>query len=309
MDRILVIKLGAFGDVVQAAGAIQDIRNHHPDDEIIVMTTPAYRRIMERCPWVDSVFIDPRDPRWRLDRMAVLRRRIRDLDVDMVYDLQQVGRTAWYFRWFFSDIPWLGHAHGCRYRSRGQEKKGAMDRFARQLADAGLDVRHTLRPDVSWMADDVTGMMAENQVRSPYIVLVPGASVGRDEKRWPWYDDLAAWLRTLDRDVVTVPGPDELELCGSFQHALMLTDGARYLDFFELAGVLLKADLVIGNDTGPTHLAAHLRRNGIALFSGHMEPHRTGIQHTRFTVLEVDDLASLELEKVQEEVLSCLDEK
>ncbi len=53
MADILIIKLSALGDLVQADGAIRDIRNFHPDDHLIVMTTPPYQRYMGRCPWVD----------------------------------------------------------------------------------------------------------------------------------------------------------------------------------------------------------------------------------------------------------------
>lgn len=307
VERILVIKLSAFGDVVLAAGAIRDIRNHHPGAELICMTTPAYRRVMERCPWVDSVFIDPRASRWRLDKMAELRARLRKLGVDLVYDLQQAGRTAFYRRWFLPDVPWLGKGPGCRYRVRDLGDRGAMDRFALQLAAAGMTVEHTLKPDVAWMADDVTEILRRNKVSEPFVVLIPGASSGHDEKRWPHYDALAGWLGRRGKEVVTVPGPDELELCRSYSNTVMLTDGERYLDFFELAGVLQRAEFVLGNDTGPTHLAAHLNLHGLALFNNHLPARRTGIQHTRFSVIETDDLQNLSLDRVQEKVLSLLE--
>ena len=38
MNRILVIKLGAFGDIIQSDGALRDIRAHHAKDEIVVLT-------------------------------------------------------------------------------------------------------------------------------------------------------------------------------------------------------------------------------------------------------------------------------
>jgi ADP-heptose:LPS heptosyltransferase len=306
MDRILIIKLGAFGDVVQAEGAIHDIRNHHPDAEIIVMTTTPYREFMQKCPWVDSVFIDRRESRWRLDRMVGLRSRLRKLGVKMVYDLQQVGRTAFYHRWFLRDIPWLGGVTESFHKSRELENKGAMDRFAMQLDKAGLNVQHTLKPDLRWMAVDVTTFLDARNVTKHYVVLIPGTSAGHDEKRWPYYNELAAWFRNEGKEVITVPGPDEIELCRSLSQATMLTDGDRYLNFFELAGVLLQAEFVVGNDTGPTHLAAHLGIPGLALFSSHMQPARTGIQHSSFSYLEADNLRDLSLEAVQKKVLSLL---
>ncbi len=299
MDRLLVIKLGAFGDIMQAAGALQDIRAHHAGAELIVMTSPAYGRVFERCPWVDRVFLDPREPRWRLDRMMVLARRLRGLRVDFVYDLQQVGRTGWYRRRLLPGVPWFDPV----VDPDTLRDKGTMDRIALQLAAGGLTVRHALRPDLGWMVEDMGWLLARRNIHPPYAVLIPGASAGRKEKRWPWYDELAVWLGRQGVMAVTVPGPDELDLCRSLSHAVMLTDGDRYLDFFELAGVLRSADFVVGNDTGPTHLAAHLGRPGLALFSGHLSPRRTGIQHSRFSWLECEDLRTLSLTRVREELL------
>ena len=38
-ERVLIIKLGALGDVIQAEGAYRTVRSHHPDAHLIVMTS------------------------------------------------------------------------------------------------------------------------------------------------------------------------------------------------------------------------------------------------------------------------------
>lgn len=309
MKRILIIKLSAFGDVVQAEGAVHDIRNHHQDGEIILMTTPPFGELMEMCPWVDSVFIDRRESRWRLDRMVRLRNRLRKLDVSLVYDLQQVGRTSFYHRWFLPDVPWpVGGRSKRRHNGTHFENKGAMDRFAVQLAEAGIPVLHTLKPNPCWMVEDITALLQAKKISQPYVVLIPGCSAGHDDaKRWPHYDALAAWLRSRGKEVVTVPGPDELDLCRSVTHSTMLTEGEPFLTLSELAGVLNQAEFIVGNDTGPTHLAAHLGRPGLALFSSrHFQPTRTGIQHSGFSWLEAESLRDLSFEKVRERIASLL---
>ena len=142
MRRILIIKHGAFGDVIQSEGALHDIREHHKGDDIAVMTTPPYRRIFERCPWVDRVIVDPRAPRWRIDLMRKLGQSIADEKFDMVYDLQNSARTAFYFRWFFKGVDWSGTAKGASHpvRLKNPKKIRSLDRMASQLKDAGLSV-------------------------------------------------------------------------------------------------------------------------------------------------------------------------
>ena len=302
MQRILVIKHGAFGDVIQADGALRDIRADHPGAEIVVLTTPPYAKIFARCPHVDRVIVDPRAPRWRLDRMNALRGELRREGFARVYDLQNSARTAFYFRWFLRDVEWSGTAQGCAlpHRADSPKKIRTLDRLAGQLRDAGVPVVHTLAPDVSWMADDVSTLLAD--VRRPYVVLVPGSSARHPQKRWPHYEALARALIEAGHDVVTAPGPDETgpDLPGR------VLRGGSYLNWFQLAGVLKAAAFVIGNDTGPTHLASHLGARGLALFGSHMPAERTGVVRDGFGAIEVADLKELSVARVWDEVLTRL---
>jgi ADP-heptose:LPS heptosyltransferase len=298
MQRILVIKHGAFGDVIQCDGALRDIRAPHAGDEIVVLTTPAYAKIFGRCPHVDRVLVDPRAPRWRLDRMSALRDELRREKFTRVYDLQNSARTAFYFRWFLRDVDWSGTAPGCALPHRADDPKTirTLDRLAGQLRDAGVPIVHTLAPDVGWMADDVSALLAD--VRRPYVVLVPGSSARHPQKRWPQYDALARKLMETGYDVVSAPGPDDTgpDLPG---HVLR---GKGFLDWFQLAGVMKGAAFVIGNDTGPTHLASHLGVRGLALFGSHMPAERTGVVREGFAAIEVEDLQTLGVARVSDEV-------
>lgn len=295
MGKILIIKLGAFGDIIQSLGAMLDIRIRHRHDEITVMTTPAHEKLFHRCPLVDSVIIDPRASRLRPGKMIELRNKVCGLAPDLIYDLQQVGRTRFYRQFLLRDLVWAGpfpprKENGC-----------AAERLADYLTSAGLVVKNTLHPDPTWMTEGITlpPPIAEKLV-FPYVVLIPGTSPGHLEKRWLHYDQLASWFRRQSLLPVTVPGPSEMELCRSFRHAEILTDGERFLDIFKLALVLKNARFIVGNDTGPTHLGAHLGIPGLALFSSHLSPERTGIQYSRFSHIQCADLQRLSLERVIE---------
>lgn len=300
-DRILIIKLGALGDVVQAEGAIHDIRLAHPESEITVMTTPPYRKLFERCPWIDRVIIDPRHSRFRIDKMLALRRTLRGHGFRMVYDLQQVSRTDFYSRFLLSGTPWLGGVKGCTHYCRRPDDRCAADHFRISFERAGLENTHTLVSDVSWMGEDMSGLLQQYGLSGDFIVLIPGCSRKHPQKRWPHYGELAGRLRDKGLRVVTAPGPDELELCREMPGDMLLSDGS-WLDYFELAGVLKKARYIVGNDTGPTHIGAHLRRDGLALFGSHSKPLHTGIQHSRFEWMEESDIGRIPVDKILQTV-------
>lgn len=296
-QEILIIKLSALGDLVQADGAVRDIREHHPDDSITVMTTPAYRRYFEHCPWIDNVFIDPRASRYHLAQMYNLRKRLHRKRFDRVYDLQQVGRTRFYHRFLFPRVWWLGDAQGCSCYLERPANSCAADHFKRHLDLAGIPTIHTLNGDVSWMAGQVDEVLKAHNLRPGYVMLIPGASASHRHKCWPYFTELAEKLIEQGLHPVTVPGPGEVEAYRSVPGTTLLTaDGC--LDYFALAGVAKKAVFVVGNDTGPTHIAAHLGGRGLALYGAHTSPHSTGIQHTDFSWLESEDLSKLSFEKV-----------
>lgn len=310
MDEILIIKLGAFGDVLQAEGALRDLRAHHAGARITVLTRRPFRRILERCPWTDRVWVDEDAPRWRLDRMAALARLLRGGGFRRVYDLQDSARSRFYLRWLLPrgvevSATLAGASH--RHRHPAPKSLPSLERLAGQLRDAGVPVVHAPRPDVSWMAEDVSAHLAAAGVARPYLVLLPGSSARHPQKRWPGYAALADRLLALGHRVVTVPGPEEMDLARAMPGAVLLGPGGRPLDFFELAGALKGAALAVGNDSGPTHLAAHLGVPGIALFArSHLPARMTGIERPGFRAVEADRLDELGVEAVLAAALDAL---
>src|SRR5579884_2980362 len=93
--KILVIKLSALGDIVQAMAPAAAIRAQHPQAEIVFLTTAPYAALARQAPYFDAVWIDER-PRGAAGLLR-LRRRLRAAGFDRVYDLQTRPRTAVYF--------------------------------------------------------------------------------------------------------------------------------------------------------------------------------------------------------------------
>ena len=217
-----------------------------------------------------------------------------------MYDLQKSARSERYRRWILPRTAWFGRSPTV------DGAPSALASFTPLLREAGLDPIHASTPCVDWMVDDMTELLAAHGVRAPFIALIPGSSAAHPHKRWPRYATLGEALLAHGFDVVTAPGPDELELARSLPgHALLKADG-KYLDWFELAGVLARADFVIGNDTGPSHLAAHLGRPGLALFGPHTSAERTAIEREHFKAIECADLAALPVDTVLTATLARL---
>jgi len=305
-DKVLIIKLGSLGDVIQADGAFRDIRATYPAAEIVALTMPAYRKLLDRCPWIDRVLTDPRKPRWRLDAMASLRSMLRAERFGMVFDLQTQNRTNAYRRWFLPDVPWSGTADGASHPDTTPNRKslGSLDRLAGQLGMAGISVSRTGDPDVSWMADPVDDILAESGLTEPFVALIPGSSARHPVKRWPHYAALAERLIAAGYQVATAPGPDELELCRQIPGATVT--GGRFLDYFQLAGFFAKAGFVVGNDTGPAHIAANMKRPTLVLFGSMGAAAKTGFDRPNVQTIEQNPLTDISVGAVFDRVVSAI---
>lgn len=296
--RILVIKLGSFGDLLIAEGAVRDICNHHAGEEVSVLTGPAYRKIFERCPYVQHVLVDPRAPRWRLDRMYKLNKTVGFDGFDIIYDLQKSARTGFYYRLFIRQAAWSGIASGCSLPfTLPRRRLTLQEEYRVQLEAAGVPVQFTAKPDLSWMVDNVGSVLEDAGITGRYVVLLPGASTRHAHKCWPHYAELGNRLLSEGYQVVTVPGPEDLELCRTLP-GIMLTGKGAYLDFFQLAGVLKGAAFVVGNDSGPTHMAAHLDTPGVALLGAGGEKYMHNMQRGNFSCLYSENIGDVPVEEV-----------
>ena len=107
MSNILIIKHGSLGDLIQANGAIKDIKNNFASDKVLLLTTPRYVDYMSDCPFIDGVLIDKRLPRWNIFYLRNLKKMLDRFSFTKVFDLQNSARTRFYKKFIFNkDIFW-----------------------------------------------------------------------------------------------------------------------------------------------------------------------------------------------------------
>lgn len=270
--RILVIKLGALGDFLMALGPMQAIRRHHPDAELVLLTRAAYRELGVATGLFAEVWIDPA-PRWNPLGWLRWRARLRGAGFARVYDLQTSDRSAGYFRLFGNArVPeWSGKAEGASHRHvyPADHRMHSIDRQRAQLAVAG--VAEVPLPDLGFLDGDLESFGLPER----FALLIPGSSPERPEKRWPAgrYGDLAAQLAARGIVPVVIGGGSEsvaAAAIGAVAPAALDLTGRTSLG--QIAALARRAAVAVGNDTGPTHLAALAGCPTVTLFSAASDP-------------------------------------
>lgn len=269
-ERILVLKLGALGNLVLSLGAFAAIRAHHATAEITLLTTAPYQQWMARAPYFDRIWIDSRPRLSNVRGWLGLRRCLAAGGFVRVYDLQTSGRSSNYFRLFPRSArpEWSGIAPGCSHPDRDPRRDHIhdIDRQAGQLHQAGVaSVPHA---DLSWSHGDITRF----DLAARYALLVPGSSPHRPQKRWPTthYRGIAERLTAHGITPVILGSSAESPLAREIGPVARDLTGKTGFD--DIASLARGATIAVGNDTGPMHLIAVAGGPSVVLFSSDSDP-------------------------------------
>ena len=293
MSNILIIKLGSLGDVVQISGALRDIREHHKNAKITILTTSKYLNLLRDCPYIDNCLEDERLPRYNIFYLLRLKKIVNSLNFTKVYDLQNSNRTNFYKKFLFNIKDWSSS----KDIQENHYNNSVLKRFDEQLRKSNIETRYTLKPDFSWAAERANNYKLNTDKK--YILFFPFCSKELVHKRWPYFPELINLIKQNhpQYELVVAPGPDEIEEAKSFNIMIALNENLP-LNFFELASLIKKSHLVIANDTGPAHMAAHLGARGFTLFGPHTTPEKVSIEREKFIALQTMDLKSLYADRV-----------
>lgn len=309
LKKILVIKLSALGDFVLALAAMKKIREVHRKAHITLLTTPPFEALARSCPYFNAVEIDGRPD--GVGEWLALRTRLLAARYDRVYDLQTSAASSRIFHLLRPFPPeWSGIALGCAlpHRNRQRDSMHTLERQADQLKYAGIwpdaptEPGSAPAPDISWILRKAPQErpVAGGVKPRPYVMVIPGGSAHRLDKRWSVdkFGELSKLLYARGFDIVVVGGPQESALA---RHIQKYVGKARDLtgrtDFASVALIGAKAALVVGNDTGPLHLAAATGSPTIVLFSDASNP-MLSAPRGHVAVLQAGNLETLDVATV-----------
>ena len=298
-SRILVIKLGALGDIVLALGPFAAIRRDHIDAHVTLLTTRPFVDFLKPSGFFNDIWVDERPSLAQPGRWWALRKRLRDGRFDKVYDLQTSDRSGWYYRLMGpgSYPQWSGIAHGCSHPHANPRRDfmHSIDRQNEQLAMAGID--NVPETDLSWVATDIGRFGLADR----FCLLVPGGAPHRPAKRWPAekYGTLAAKLAGDGLQPVVLGTAAEAPLADAIKtrcdRALDLTGRT---DLADIAALAQAAAGAIGNDTGPMHMISATHCPSVVLFSAESNPDLTAPRGAHTTILRRQTLVDMPIDEV-----------
>lgn len=311
IERILVVRLSAMGDIIHAMPAATALRRAYPNATIgwlieerwaellCTLRSPRAGPRSHQRPLVDRVHaVDTKA--WRsapfaqrtLGQIAVGLSQLRAPHYEMAVDLQGAVRSSLMARWSNAGIV---------YGEAQPRENAASIWYSRQVSVSGAHVieqnmsvveaivRRPLEiPDVEFphdfTAEEKMYQLTQKAAGGNFAILNPGAGWGA--KQWPVdrYGAVAAGLaREGVRSIVNF-GPGEEALARSVESASKGSATAVSCSVTELIALTRRARLFVGGDTGPMHLAAALHVPVVGIF-GPTNPIRNGPFRTACAIL------------------------
>lgn len=296
-QRVLLVRLGAIGDVVNALTVATAIKRTRPATHVGWAVHDLALPLVQGHPAVDRVH------HWKrgsgLSGFLELRRELSRERYDMAIDLQRITKSALLARASGAkivlgydaartkELSWLWTTERVPPGDSGSHMIEQYADVTRHLECSGEPER--VLPSATEAESEVAGWLASS---SAPVQINLGAS--KPANRWApeRFGDLAGRIvRKLDRDVFLTGSPSERPLA---EAALSASgDTGRVLDLVgktslpQLWSASRRASLFVGCDTGPMHLAAAVDTPVIALF-GPAAPRRTGPYGEIHRVLKTD---------------------
>lgn len=300
--RILVVTLADLGDALLTIPALQALRQTFPAARIVALTTPVGSAALRDQPLDELIVFEKQrfnSPRALLKpdnlRYAVkLWRRLRAERFEACIILHHL--TTWFGTLKYAA---LAIASGAARRYGLDNGRGFF--LTDRAHDAGFGARHqaeywldlvglvgaqarqtpTLIVTEAEQATAAKLLGSQDQTKQPLIALHPGSGTFAPARRWPAqrFAELADALIEDGARIVLVGGGEEANLrravLNQMRHADAAIDVGGRTALGELAAVLQRCALFVGNDSGLAHLAGSVGTPVVAIF-GPTDPRAWG---------------------------------
>lgn len=270
MKKVLIARLSSLGDIVLTQPVLEAV--HAAGDDVTLVVQDAYKALGTLLPGVDHILLPDQSPKSCYDVILDLHRTGRSARVlghikagrryrypkhSLARRLlvRPKGRRCWWHRWPLLD-----------------EKSWVVDWYAAAAKQAGYHLL-SRRPRLDFEAVDMETILEQLRAdgvvfKDKVAVLAPGAKWFT--KRWPEenYQTLAGRLVERGYQVVLIGGHDEFPIGQRFKaragRQVLSLIGKTSLT--KLAVLLSRAEVLIGNDSGPLHLGLASGIKAVALF-------------------------------------------
>ena len=304
MKRIAIIKLSAMGDIIHAMVALQYIKKHFSTLQIDWFVEDSFCAILENNPHINEIIklslkSIKKDKKEIFKQLKLVKEYSKN-SYDLVIDAQGLIKSSLVARFLgknrvgFSKNSTREKLASFFYTQKVQiaYDKNAIDRNAKVLS-SNLGFKITKADILNkepflFFKDEDKVIYDYLDITKKNILFVIGASW---KSKIYSKEKFAKIINNLDENCLITWGNEEEKQSALFIAKISKARVLPKLDLNSLKAIVSKVDLVIGNDTGPTHMAWALNVASITIF-GNTPGYRNTYQTSINKVIESGSLVN-----------------
>jgi heptosyltransferase-1 len=277
--KIAIVKLSALGDIIHGMIILQFIKKYNQKIKIDWIVEESYKELLQFNPDINKVIVvNLRKAKKNKSFFMLLNElnKARQLGrYDLVIDLQGLIKSALISRLIKSPITigfdrssiresaasfFYNKSYKYDYKNNVIERNLAIVNFALGMSYISQDIQNKM-PFLYSSSNYSTNKLSTNKNN---ILLIPGASF--KSKRYP-VDKFVELTKLIDANFLVISGDsEEKNLASQIEAKTLNVIVLKRLSLNSLISLISKVDLVIGSDTGPTHMAWAIGIPSITLF-------------------------------------------
>ena len=278
--KIAIVKLSAMGDIIHAMGALQFIKKHLPHSQIDWITEQAFVGVLEDNPHIDTIL--PTNLKALKKNKLKLLSEIKgvmsyaDNSYDIVIDAQGLIKSAMTGKLLSSGNLWGFSKDSIREKEASflynhsveiAYHENTIDRNMRVLSEPfGFEITPqdilAKEPFLYYQKD--THIESYISATQKNIIFIVGSTW--ESRNYP-KEHFATIANTLQENTIVIWGSqEEREVAEWIAYTSPYATVIPRLSYNSLKALIAKCDLLIGNDTGPTHIAWGLNVPSITIF-------------------------------------------
>lgn len=296
--NILVIKLGAIGDVILIVPSLRLLRNNFPDSHISVLIGAESKAVLKNCPYIDELILYDRKGRDKglkglLKISGVLRRKNFDMSVDF-----QNNRISHAISWLGAIPERFGYDNAklSFFINKGVKylkiKASPITEQFRILKDMNINTIGASTYLEIWPSKE-DFLYVDNLLKGAWVSdsqALVGINIGSsprwETKRWPLkrFAKLSDMLAEKDIRVVLTGSKGDADTAKDFMKisATKPVNAVGRTSITQLAALIKRCRVFLTGDSAPMHVASSMGVDFIALFgptdpARHFEPNEKGV--------------------------------
>jgi heptosyltransferase-1 len=278
--KVAIVKLSAMGDIIHAMVALQYIKEAKPNIQIDWIVEQGFKQVLENNPHIDNI-LTVNLKAIKKDKMALFSeiKKIKTYaknNYDLVIDAQGLLKSAITSKFLSKNIAGF---------SKDSIREGIASYFYSQKVEIAYDA-NTIDRNAKVMSEPLDIKISpqmiidkeaflfysdENKILKEYlstekknIIFVIGSTW--ESRNYPKEKFVEIANELKENVLVAWGGEEEHEKAQWIEENSTYAKALPKINLNDLKAVIAQSDLLIGNDTGPTHMAWGLNVPSITIF-------------------------------------------